>query len=116
MLFPQLPLFFDKSNLVAKKESSLLFYLQIYGKSCYEGNLFFRFYFFFFEFFLLLPSPKYLVNWQISFLNNKDKKEHKTPARPEKIDTEKLLEEDDKLRSIVERFDGEVVGRKKAED
>jgi len=49
-------------------------------------------------------------------LNNKGKKEHKSPAQPEKIDTEKLLEEDDKLRNIVERFEGEIVGRKKADD
>ncbi|HDL02571.1 MAG TPA: DNA polymerase III subunit gamma/tau [candidate division Zixibacteria bacterium] len=59
------------------------------------------------------------TNLKIKFevdLNNKGKKEHKSPAQPEKIDTEKLLEEDDKLRNIVERFEGEIVGRKKADD
>ncbi len=39
-----------------------------------------------------------------------------TPARPEKIDTEKILQEDQKLKNIVEHFDGEIVGRKKIED
>ena len=38
------------------------------------------------------------------------------PVAPEKIDTEKILQEDQKLKNIVEHFDGEIVGRKKIED
>jgi len=49
-------------------------------------------------------------------LNKKNNIAEKSPPQPEKIDTEKLLAEDEKLRNIVERFDGEVVGKKKVDD
>ncbi len=35
---------------------------------------------------------------------------------PEKIDTEKLLQEDEKLRNLVARIDGEIIGKRKAEE
>jgi DNA polymerase-3 subunit gamma/tau len=35
---------------------------------------------------------------------------------PEKIDSKKILSEDEKLRNIVERFNGEIVGKKKIDD
>lgn len=37
----------------------------------------------------------------------------KTFSKPEKVDAEKLLQEDEKLKRIVERFDGEIIGKKK---
>jgi DNA polymerase-3 subunit gamma/tau len=59
------------------------------------------------------------TNLKISFEIDQEKKPavlQKPSAKPEKIDAEKLLEEDEELKSIVERFDGEVVGKKKIED
>ncbi|UCD95360.1 MAG: DNA polymerase III subunit gamma/tau [Candidatus Zixiibacteriota bacterium] len=59
------------------------------------------------------------TNLKISFKIDPGKKPaptQKPTAKPEKIDAEKLLEEDKELKSIVERFDGEVVGKKKIED
>ena len=32
----------------------------------------------------------------------------------ESVDAEELLEKDKKLKSIVERFDGEIIGKKEA--
>jgi len=55
------------------------------------------------------------INFEVD-LNNKNGAAKKAAPPPEKIDTEKLLAEDDKLRNIVERFDGEVVGKKKVDD
>jgi DNA polymerase-3 subunit gamma/tau len=40
----------------------------------------------------------------------------KMPSRPEKIDSEKLLQEDEKLRRLVEQVDGEIIGKQKAEE
>ncbi|PKK82938.1 MAG: DNA polymerase III subunit gamma/tau [candidate division Zixibacteria bacterium HGW-Zixibacteria-1] len=59
------------------------------------------------------------TNLKVKFevdLNKKNNIAPKASPQPEKLDTEKLLAEDDRLRNIVERFDGEVVGRKKVED
>ena len=59
------------------------------------------------------------TNLKISFeidLEKKPAPAQKPAPKPEKIDAEKLLEEDKELKSIVERFDGEVVGKKKIED
>lgn len=40
----------------------------------------------------------------------------RSAPEPEKIDTDKLLAEDEKLRNLVERIDGEIIGKKKAEE
>jgi DNA polymerase III subunit gamma/tau len=42
--------------------------------------------------------------------------EPKPAPKVEKLDTEKILAEDERLRNIVEKFDGEIVGRKKADE
>jgi DNA polymerase-3 subunit gamma/tau len=58
-------------------------------------------------------------NLKIKFevdLNKKASSFPKTvPPPPEKIDAEKLLAEDEKLRSIVEKIDGEIIGKRKIE-
>lgn len=59
------------------------------------------------------------TNLKVKFevdLNKKNDIAPKAAPKPEKLDTEKLLAEDEKLRNIVERFDGEVLERKKIED
>lgn len=38
------------------------------------------------------------------------------PPMEEKIDTDKLLAEDEKLRNLVEKLDGEIIGKRKVED
>jgi len=49
-------------------------------------------------------------------LDHKKEETAKPVSAPEKIDTEKILREDHKLKNIVEHFDGEIVGKKKIED
>nr|MBN2276815.1 DNA polymerase III subunit gamma/tau [candidate division Zixibacteria bacterium] len=49
-------------------------------------------------------------------LNNKPPQAKKPGAVPEAIDTEKLLQEDENLKNIVERFDGDIIGKKKVDD
>lgn len=39
----------------------------------------------------------------------------KPTPQPEKIDAEKLLAEDEKLRNLVERVDGEIIGKRKVD-
>lgn len=60
------------------------------------------------------------TNLKIKFEVDMTKKPPVTITRnapePEKIDTEKLLAEDEKLRNLVERIDGEIIGKKKAEE
>lgn len=60
------------------------------------------------------------TNLKIKFEVDMTKKPPVTIVRnasePEKIDTEKLLAEDEKLRNLVERIDGEIIGKKKAEE
>jgi DNA polymerase-3 subunit gamma/tau len=40
----------------------------------------------------------------------------KSAPPPEKLDTAKILAEDERLRNLVQRFDGEIVGKRKAEE
>ena len=40
----------------------------------------------------------------------------KPVPKPEKIDAEKLLQSDEGLKNIVDRFEGEILGKKKVED
>jgi DNA polymerase-3 subunit gamma/tau len=49
-------------------------------------------------------------------VNSKPPSPSKPEPEPEKLDAEKLLQEDERLRNIVERFDGEIVGRKKIDE
>jgi DNA polymerase-3 subunit gamma/tau len=61
----------------------------------------------------------YKTNLKIQFevdINKLPPAETRETAKPEKIDTEKLLAESEKLKNIVERFDGEIVGKKKVDD
>ncbi|SYZ72485.1 conserved hypothetical protein [Candidatus Zixiibacteriota bacterium] len=59
------------------------------------------------------------TNLRIKFevdMNKKPATPTKAVPPPEKIDTEKLLQEDEKLRNLVERVDGEIIGKRKAEE
>jgi len=56
------------------------------------------------------------ANLQIKFETDPNKKGPEPAGKTEKIDTEKLLKEDEKLRNIVDRFDGEIIGKKKLKD
>jgi len=49
-------------------------------------------------------------------LSHKPSPEVKAPPREEKINSEKLLAEDEKLRNLVEKIDGEIIGKKKVEE
>lgn len=58
-------------------------------------------------------------NLKINFEIDVSKKPTAIPkpdSEPEKVDADKLLQDDEKLKNIVERFDGEVVGKKKVDD
>lgn len=61
----------------------------------------------------------YKTNLKIKFeidINKPPPVEPRETAKPEKIDTEKILAENEQLKNIVERFDGEIVGKKKVDE